>query len=55
MTQLIADQDRMRNTLHRVQQQFSIDDYMNDLKACTGYSSDKFKSWLFSVENFITN
>ena len=43
-------QDRMTNTLHRIQQQSSIDCNINDLKTCTGDSSDKLNSWLLSAE-----
>ena len=35
MTYLQEVYDRVANTLHKVQQQHSIDHYMTDLKTCT--------------------
>ena len=41
----------MTNTLYHVPEKCSTDRYMNDLCTCTGNNSDKFISWLLSIEN----
>ena len=44
MAHLLEVEDRMMNTLHKVQQKGSPDHYKNELKTCTGDSSIKFNS-----------
>ena len=50
-TPLLEVQNRMTKTLHRAQQQSSIDDYMAGLKTCRGDSSKEFNSWFLSIRN----
>ena len=47
---VIEFQSKMAKTLHKVQQQISTDQYMTDLKSCTRGSSEKFNSWILSIE-----
>ena len=46
---LLEGQDKMTNTSQRVQQQSSIDSYINALKSCTGDRSDEFNHRVLSA------
>ena len=48
---LIEFQDKMANTLQKVQKQSFIDLYMTYLKSCTGHSSEEFNFLYLSFEN----
>ena len=50
---MLEVQDRVTNTLNKVQHQSTIDRYMNDLKTCIANNVEEFNSWLLSVEKVL--
>ena len=48
---MLEVQDRVTNTLHRVQHQSTMDRYMNNLKTCMGNSTEEFSFRILLVEN----
>ena len=51
---MLEMQDKITNTLPKVQHQSTTDRYMNDLKTCIGHNAEEFSSWLLSVEKVST-